>query len=398
MNKNIEFNNFTILIFIISLFVFQSYIPIVIEAISHNGSSDFQWKPATCAYNGVNHYRAYLNDHFSCAKFMTQHGEYLHGFYIILYPFTLLDWTTAKIFWFILNFFLLFLIIDLITKRFNIYGINKFIIILFSYYCIVTKIHFIMGQQALFILFFLTLPFLKKTKLNYFFSGLCYFKYNIGYAFFLYLIVTKNYKNFIISLIPAILGWFIYAYITKTSLYLNAFEPLLLMIENYKIITNDLDQIFLFTFLSNLTSNFNFNFMAKIVSIIMFSSFFLLKISKINDDLVKLSLITIVILSFVPHWNHDYILLIPFFILSIRDFSKSILHKINLILSIYFMHLHKAIFLYLVYFLNFLEINITYINIIGNIYPYANILLLIICLIFNLIIYKKTTKKLDDII
>jgi hypothetical protein len=392
MKNNLKAYNYAFF-FIIIIFIFQLYIPVVKETLSSTGSSDFQWKPATCLFNGINHYEAYLKNDLSCDRFMTQHGEYLQGFYLILYPFTLLSWTNAKLIWFLFNFILLFFFLNLITNKFRIYGLKKIIIFFFSFSAIITKIHFIMGQQAIFTLFFLTLPFINKSRLSYFFSGLCYFKYNIGFALFLYLLSTKNYKNILISMIPSILGWLAYSYLTKTSLLINAFEPFLLMIKNFKVITNDLNQVFLFTSFMNLTSNFYLNFIVIILFIFIFTLFFIIKISKINDDLTKISLLCLVILSALPHWNHDYVLIIPLFILSVRDFHKSLLHKINFFLAVYFLHLSKGIFLYFINFLNFLETSNQFINFTGNIYPYLNILALIICLMANLEIYKN---KLRD--
>ena len=107
MKNNLKAYNYAFF-FIIIIFIFQLYIPVVKETLSNTGSSDFQWKPATCLFNGINHYEAYLKNDLSCDRFMTQHGEYLQGFYLILYPFTLLSWTNAKLIWFLFNFILLF--------------------------------------------------------------------------------------------------------------------------------------------------------------------------------------------------------------------------------------------------------------------------------------------------
>ena len=143
-----------ILGFLIFLFVIQSYIPVIKETISLTGSSDFHWAPAKCVYDGINHYQAFITEDKSCQIFMTQFGDYLHAFYVIMYPFTLFDWYLAKIIWLFLNFLILFLIINMISKKLDFNLTEKLIAFFFIFFCITTKINFIMGQQAIFTLFF----------------------------------------------------------------------------------------------------------------------------------------------------------------------------------------------------------------------------------------------------
>ena len=61
----------------------------------------------------------------------------------------------------------------------------------------------------------------KDTKKNYLLAGFCYLKYNIGYALFLYLIISKKFKNLLLSMIPVIIGWLIYSYVTKSPIFIN---------------------------------------------------------------------------------------------------------------------------------------------------------------------------------
>ena len=373
-----------ILGFLIFLFTIQSYIPIIKETISSTGSSDFHWSPAKCVYDGINHYQAFILGNKSCQIFMTQFGDYLHAFYVIMYPFTLLDWNMAKITWLILNLFILFLIINMISKKLDFNLTEKLTAYFFIFFCITTKIHFIMGQQALFVLFFLILPFVKENKKNYFLAGLCYIKYNIGYALFLYLIVNKKYKDVIISSIIIILGWFSYSYLTKSPIILNLFDPLLLLLKNFQIL-NDLNHTFIATPFVNLSDNSDLNLIIIFMFIIIFNFFFLIKISKIKDNLIKISLISLLILISFPHWSHDYIILIPLFMISLKNFSSHLIYKINLIVCVYFLHLHKVIHDYTAKFLDFLNVSNQNIEFFGSSYPYINILILISCLTINLV-------------
>ena len=55
--------------------------------------------------------------------------------------------------------------------------------------------------------------------------------------------------------------------------------------------------------------------------------FILIKISKINDKLLQLSLICLTTLVLAPHANYDYIFLLPLLIYSLKNFKNN---KFNL--------------------------------------------------------------------
>ena len=84
--------------------------PVIIEVLSGGGSADFHLYPARCLFDGINHYESYINRDGKCSFFMSQYGEYAQGFYVLLFPFTFLEWKLAKIIWFILNICMLILI------------------------------------------------------------------------------------------------------------------------------------------------------------------------------------------------------------------------------------------------------------------------------------------------
>ena len=225
---------------------------------------------------------------------------------------------------------------------------------------------------------------MRENKKNYILSGLCYLKYNIGYALFLYLIVNKKYKDLILTSIVIILGWFFYSYLTESPLILNFFDPFLLLFKNFQTLS-DLNHIFIATPLLNLIKNSNQNLILIFLFILIINFFFLIKISKIKNNLVKISLMSLLILISFPHWSHDNIILIPLFMISLKNFSSHIIYKINLIVCVYFLHLHKVIHDYTADFLSYLNVHDQHIIFFGNSYPYLNILILILCLSINLL-------------
>src|SRR5210317_2082699 len=62
---------------------------------------DFQWHPAKLFWDGINHYEKFLNQ--GNFDFLCQGGQYAHGLQVILFPYTLFEWETARIMWVITN-------------------------------------------------------------------------------------------------------------------------------------------------------------------------------------------------------------------------------------------------------------------------------------------------------
>jgi hypothetical protein len=71
LNKNSK-KNFLLEIIIIILFTFLivSLKTTFVEALSDSGQADFQFYPAKCAMQGINHYTSYINRDGKCAFFM----------------------------------------------------------------------------------------------------------------------------------------------------------------------------------------------------------------------------------------------------------------------------------------------------------------------------------------
>ena len=142
-----KFNNFNILLFFIlfSILVFI-YFPIFQESVLFK-QLDFQWSPSKLVWEGINHYEYMLEGNRE--KIIgSQFGEYLHGLYILIYPFTLLTWENAKIAWFIFNFVIAVLIPLLICKKFKLQTSETILIIFFFLASNVTKAHMVIGSKV----------------------------------------------------------------------------------------------------------------------------------------------------------------------------------------------------------------------------------------------------------
>jgi len=387
LNKAKIQNSFLIiLVVLLSSSLFSSYFQVVKDVMSNNGHHDFQWSPAKLVFENVNHYQ-YMLDGNTEKIMMSQYGEYLHGLYILFYPFTLIDWSYAKIAWMITNMILLFLIPIMLCKKFSVPLEKSILIIFFFSFCIVSKVQIITGQQTLLILFFFILPFIKETKISAVLSGISYFKYTIGYAIFFIFLSSRKFKFLFLSFVPCVLGWLIYSLITNSNPLLTLFQPFELAIENQLIgeTNNNMPKNkFIFSILEKISfiGFYYKSFIFLILSIIL-NFFFILKIKNLNDNLLKLSCLSLSTLIFFPHYPHDYIMLLPFLVYSIKNFSYFI-SKITFFLTIYFLHFFKGLNIYLIKGLNYFDIKKEIIDFFDYSISYINILLLLLILILNL--------------
>ena len=344
-------------------------------------SFDFHFSPAKLVSEGINHYEYILDgkhDDGPNDKIMyDQNGNYAQGLFVLFIPLTLLSWDTAKLVWSLLNIVLSFLIPLLLCKKFELNKIQTFIILALFLTSTIFRIHISYGQQTLFTFVFFLLPFLYKSKISTILSGISYFKFNIGYVLFLYFISSKNITRILLSLIPCMVGWILYCYITDTNLLKNLIEPIILLLYW------DSGQVFPVTVFSLLKYINNFPPLVILIIPLLINFLIILRIRFIRDELYKVSIICLTALGFMPHQLHDYVLLIPLLIFSIKNIDLSI-SKINLLFIFYFFYFLRIIsFIYGTQPWDFPY---------GN-FGYFNNLLTISIIFLNLYFYKITSKK-----
>jgi len=297
---------------------------------------DFQWHPAKLFWEKINHYRYFID---GGRMFMCQGGEYGHLLQVIFYPFVLVDWSGAKKLWLIINVFLTLLIPYLLCKQFKITNKKIILILLIFITCYPTRMTIQYGQQSLFVMFFLIMPFIIVNSYSFFFSGVSYVKYSTGYIIFLYYLVEKKFKSLFLAIIPIIFGWLIYFIWTGSDPIQNLFDPLELILQKNYFRSNDLYSL-LNIYILNTNNLLNKFFIFLII--LFLNLFFLFKIKKIQNKLAKISLIFLLPLIFMPHSNYDYVLLLPLLILGISDFSLNI-NKFNFYLVIYYFYFNRTI-------------------------------------------------------
>ncbi len=302
-------------------------------------SFDFHFSPAKLLSEGINHYQYILegkHDHGPEDKIMyEQNGVYAQGLFVLLVPLTYLGWDQAKLVWSIINILIGILLPLILCKKFKLDNFQIFLVISIFLSSTIFRIHIGYGQQTLLSFFFLIFPFIYNSKLSYIFSGISYFKYNIGYVLFFYFLSGLNIKKIILSTFPAILGWLIYSSMTNTEILVNLFEPLKL------VLYWDNDGAFPVTVFSVLKEFELSNLIILLIPLII-NFILIFQIKSIKDNLLKLSLISLSALCFMPHQLHDYVMLVPLLVYSIKNFNLY-MSKINLIFILYFFFILRIV-------------------------------------------------------
>jgi len=365
-------NSRNILLFVIIILAILSLSRAVQQAQVF--SFDFSVSTAKLVSEGINNYEYVLegkHDRSENDKILySQDGQYAHGFHVLLIPFTKISWENAKLIWSLINLFFAIIIPILLCKKFKFSTIETLLLTSVLLMSTPLRINIGYGQHTLFTYFFLILPIIYNSKLSYLLSGFSYFKYNIGYAFFLYLIVQKKISNILISLIPVFLGWLIYSYLTGTNPVISLFQPFLT--------TQYLHQEGHFP--SSIFTIFKYinidGFILVLLPIVI--NFYVIYLSSsIKNELYKFSIICMSILAFTPHQIHDYILLFPLLLYSFKNLNLKI-SKLNIIFIFYFFFVLRVIsFFYgtqpwefpygiFGYFNNFLTVLFVFINLLNG--------------------------------
>ena len=332
--KFIKKNQKIFLYFLVIISIF-SFINTVSKGLV-NGC-DFQWQPAVLFWEGVNHYQKFIIN--GKGDFLCQNGEYAHLLHVLYYPFILFKWETARMLWLGVNIIFIFLIPILICKSFKLSKYKTILLLLIFITCYPSRMTLNYGQQSLFVMFFMMLPFIFFNRVSSIFSGLSYVKYSTGYIVFLNFLASKQYKYFILASIPYFVGWLIYFSVSSSDPLINFFEPIQLSLKKGYIRDADIFSLINIYFVPAKELYFKL----LILFIIFIINFILLiKINKNNDTFFKMSLVFICPLIFFPHSNYDYVLLFPILCYSFLN-TEYLVNKINICFVLYFFYFNKII-------------------------------------------------------
>jgi hypothetical protein len=298
---------------------------------------DFQWQPAVLFWEGVNHYQKFIIN--GKGDFLCQNGEYAHLLHVLYYPFILFKWETARMLWLGVNIIFIFLIPIFICKSFKLSKYKTILLLLIFITCYPSRMTLNYGQQSLFVMFFMMLPFISFNKVSSIFSGLSYVKYSTGYIVFLNFLASKQYKYFIFASIPYFVGWLIYFLVTSSDPLINFFEPIQLSLKKGYIRDADIFSLINIYFVPAKELYFK---LSTLLIIFIINFILLIKINKNNDTFFKMSLVFICPLIFFPHSNYDYVLLFPILCYSFLN-TEYLVNKINICFVLYFFYFNRII-------------------------------------------------------
>ena len=298
---------------------------------------DFQWQPAVLLWEGINHYEKFIIN--GKGDFLCQNGEYAHLLHVLYYPFTLFKWEIARLIWLGVNIMFVFLIPLLISKSIKLSKYKTIILLLIFITCYPSRMTLNYGQQSLFVLFFMMLPFIFNSKLAGTLSGLSYVKYSTGYIIFLNFLASKQYKYFFLASIPYLFGWILYFSITSSHPIVNFFEPIQLSLKKGYIRDADFYSLINIYFMPAKHLYFK---VFTLVILFLINFLILIKINENNDSFFKMSLVLICPLIFFPHSNYDYVLLFPLLCYSFLK-SSYLINKVNICFILYFFYFSRII-------------------------------------------------------
>ena len=201
-------------------------------------SQDFQYDAALALRCGINPYEESLHptgilqtgptadfyDYFEERGIpQKMEANQFPSLLMLLYPMTLLPYSTARVLWLILNLLFTLLSVILLRKTFcrdmdrDVFSILMLLMVAGTPW----RNQLGVGQHTLFSFFFFLLSVYLSERGKSVLSGLSlsvsYFKYTLTAPLAVYFIYKKKYREFIISLIPHAVGTLIAAIILKAS-------------------------------------------------------------------------------------------------------------------------------------------------------------------------------------
>ena len=334
------------------------------------GSVDFQYSPTFLFSEKTNPYEYFLHSPTREKILLGQAPVYSHFAYILLYPFTYFEWEIARLAWSISNILVGFLIVVFLCKK-NYYNISDTLFIL-SLFFLSTPFRVCVGngQITLLILASFCCIFIRNLNLKSLLLGLSYIKYSFSPILAFVIIFKYGFKYFFISCTLAFVGWIFFSIYLNQEILNTLFQPIQVGFAafSYSLTTGDL-----FTILNNFFDNSYFS----ISVVIFFNLYISKKISKINNDLLFLSLISIINLMSFGHLIYDYIFLLPLLIYNFKNRSN-VCSKVSILIIFYFFYGIKMI--------EFISFSIDEKSISQNIY-FTIINFLLMCFLFSINYY-----------
>ena len=280
-------------------------------------SQDFQWSPSVLFWDGINPYNYYLNGNEDNRIILAQAPNYLHSTYIFLYPFTLLDWESAKVLWALSS--LLFAVISVwFLCRYAGCTFYETLFVAFVFLCSTPLRNTIgNGQHSTLVLLAFCGFFLKRKALGDLSVGFGFFKYSFMPPFFLYLFFTRGFKAAVFLIVPSLIGWLVFSiYIGSTP-----HETLILPLKVSGLAVGN-GQGDIMTILGLIAAKFDsvfLNILSYVVPTLLSGFFAYYLVRNPGEPLYIFAMLSIASLVTFKHLTYDFVLLLPAFIYAFKS-------------------------------------------------------------------------------
>lgn len=295
-------------------------------------SHDFQWSPSVLFWEGVNPYDYYLSGNEGERIIFSQAPNYAHSTYVVLYPFTLIDWESAKLLWAFTSL-ICFVAAVIFLCAYAGCTINETIIIMLVFMCSTPLRNTIgSGQHSALVLLAFCGFFAQRKALGECLLGFGFFKYSFMPPFFLYILITRGWKATLILTAPSFAGWLVFSIYVGSSPLETLTLPL--DVSSLAVGNGTADIMTIVGFIAEMCQS-PFLFVLTYVAPLLLCIMFAYQLSRNpNDVFYTFSMLAIVSLVTFKHLGYDFVLLLPAFIYSVRN-SESWFGKLAMILILF---------------------------------------------------------------
>ena len=190
------------------------------------GCQDFQWSGAHMFAQGIDPYADYLAGDPRHAVLMSQIPNYLHEYYVALWPIGLMSFAQAKVLWTALNLLFAVAIVLLLRDVYRLSGKHAYLLALLLTISTPFRIAVGSGQQALLETLLVCVALWRPSQSGLM-LGLSYFKYSFSPIFFMYAGACRAWKQIAISLTVAAVGMLLFWWRVRGGFLTVLAEPFL---------------------------------------------------------------------------------------------------------------------------------------------------------------------------
>jgi hypothetical protein len=168
-------------------------------------SQDFQWSGAHMLAHGIDPYGDYLAGDPRHAILMSQIPNYLHEYYVALWPVGLLSFGHAKVLWVIANLAFTVGIVALLRSVYRLNAAQTYLLAVLLAMSTSFRVAVASGQQALLETLLLCIALWKPSNSGIA-LGASYFKYSFSPIVFFYAAARREWRQLAISIAVVMIG------------------------------------------------------------------------------------------------------------------------------------------------------------------------------------------------